>query len=311
MSKERSEDREIKKLKKELKEVIDQRIEHNNGFANLLRGDHSLLIALIALFISLYAAWERGFLVRHYVLSLYLVLVIWLLYSIRSASRAPDKGLNLHPVEQKPSIDWYLSWAEPLFRSLWTQSLLCILVLLIIAEQRWWMWIPAILFAILLPLITGVKSSTASSSGNDENEEKRKIKVSRTIPTIIFLLILAIAVIYPYYRIVRELVFIVLETPYSFSEIILTMILILMALASLSEHLSLKFIVADVANQNYTLSLLRSEIDEFEDVETLEEVRKEVLKLCLPKADSFLLFFNYYGLMFTRYTFEIAEEEED
>lgn len=311
MSKERSEDREMKKLKTELTEVIDQRIDYNNGFANLLRGDYSLFIALIALFISLYAAWERGFLVRHYVPTLYLVLVIWLWYSIRSASRAPEKGLDIDPEEQKPSVDWYLSWAKPLFRSLWTLSLLCIIVLLIIAEKRWWMWLPAILFAILLPLITRVEPSTASSDGNDENEEKRKIKVSGTIPTIIFLLILAIVVIYPYYRIVRELIFIVLETPYSFSEIILTIILILVALASLSEHLSLKFIAADVSNQNYTLSLLRSEIDEFGDVETLEEKRKEVLKLCFPKADSFLLFFNYYGLMFTRYTFEIAEEEED
>lgn len=310
MSKERSEDREMKKLKKELKDVIDQRIEHNNGFANLLRGDYSLFIALIALFISLYAAWERGFLAHHYVPSLYLVFVIWLWYSIRSASRAPEKGLNIDHEEQKPSIDWYLRWAKPLSRSLWTLSLLCIIVLLIIVERRWWMWVPAILFAILIPLITGVESSTASSDRDEENEGKRKIKVRWTIP-IIFLLILAIAVIYPYYRIVQELVFIVLETPYSVSEIILTMIIILVALASLSEHLSLKFIVADVSNQNYTLSLLRSEIDEFGDVETLEEVRKEVLKLCFPKADSFLLFFNYYGLMFTRYTFEIAEEEED
>lgn len=126
----------------------------------------------------------------------------------------------------------------------------------------------------------------------------------------IFLLILAIAVIYPYYRILRELIFIVLETPYSVSEIILTIILILVALASLSEYLSLKFIVADISNQNYTLSMLRSEIDGIGDVETLEEDRKEVLKLYLPKADSFLLFFNYYSLMFTRYTFEVAEEEE-
>lgn len=146
MSKERSEDREMKKLKTELKEVIDRRIDYNNGFANLLRGDYSLFIALIALFISLYAAWELGFLAQHYVPSLYLVLIIWLLYSIRSTARAPEKGelVGINLEEQKPSISWYLRWAKPLFRSLWTLSLLCILVLLIIAEKRWWMWVPAI-----------------------------------------------------------------------------------------------------------------------------------------------------------------------
>jgi len=64
-----------------------------------------------------------------------------------------------------------------------------------------------------------------------------RIKVSGVIVMIIFILLLAIALIYPYYRIVRE--------------------------------------------------------------------------LYLPRADSFWVFFNYYYPIFTRYTFEVDEEEEE
>ena len=314
MSKGRNGDRELLRLKKELRGAIDHRIEHNSGFANLLRGDHSLFIFLIAFSISLYAAWKDGFLAPHYVPSLYLALLIWLLYCIRSVKKGFDKGLD--EVEQEPSLGWCLRWVKPLFSSLGTLSLMCILVLLITSEKSWWMWTPVILFALLSLLLsvgTGTPVSAASSTENThtENKGKRRTKMSGVIAMIIFILILAIALIYPYYRIVRELIFAVQETPYSFSEVILTVILILAALVSLSEYLSLKFIVADVSSQNYHLSLLRADRDEIEDVETLEEKIMEVHELLLPRADSFLLFFNYYYPMFTRYTFEAGEEEEE
>ncbi|MBC8522012.1 MAG: hypothetical protein ISS94_05400 [Candidatus Syntrophoarchaeum sp.] len=313
MSKGRNGDRELLRLKKELRGIIDHRIEHNSGFANLLRGDHSLFIFLIAFSISLYVAWKDGFLAPHYVPSLYLALLIWLLNCIRSVKKGFDIGLG--EVEQGPSVSWCLRWVKPLFSSLGTLSLMCILVLLITSEKSWWMWTPVILFAILSLLlsvgpVTPVSATSSTENPHAENEGKRRIKVSRLIAVIIFILILAIALIYPYYRIVRELIFAVQETPYSFSEVILTVILILVALVSLSEYLSLKFIVADVSRQNYHLSLLRTDIDEIEDIETLEEKRIEVHELCLPKADSFLLFFNYYYPMYTRYTFEVDEEEE-
>lgn len=48
-----------------------------------------------------------------------------------------------------------------------------------------------------------------------------------------------------------------------------------MVLAAISEYLSLKFIVADVSSQNYSLSLLRAEIDESEDVESHEANEKK------------------------------------
>lgn len=319
MSEAKTEDKELVRLRKELKEDIDHRIKHNGDFTTLLRGDHSLFIALIALFVSLYGAWKLGFLALYYVHSLYLILIIWLFYVIRNTARATWKAedevlMDIDIEEQMISVDWYLRWGKPLFRSVWALSLLCIPVLLFIGERRWWMWVPAVLFAIFLLLITSVGHSVASSDGNPEhpgNEKKRKIKVGRVITLIIFLLILVIAVIYPYYRIIKELIFIVLEMPYSLFEIIFTMILISAGLAALSEYLSLKFIVADVSRQNYSLSALRTEIDEIRDAEAIEEERIELRKLCLPKADSFLMFFNYYYLMFTKYTFEVDEEDEE
>jgi hypothetical protein len=58
-------------------------------------------------------------------------------------------------------------------------------------------------------------------------------------------------------------------------------------LATLSEYLSLEFIVADVSSQNYSLSLLRAEIDESEDVESHEENEKKktekFIKACVEK----------------------------
>lgn len=321
MSNAKKDAKEVVMLRKDLKADIDQRIKQNSDFTNLLRGDHSLFIALIALFVSLYGAWKLGFLAQYYVHSLYLVLIIWLFYVIRNTARATwqaeDEGLiDIDIDDQEISIDWYLRWGKPLIRSVWVLSILCLPVLLFIGEQRWWMWAPAILFAILLLLITGMGYTVATSEGNEYpgNQKKRKIKVNWVITLILFILILVMAVIYPYYRIIKELIFIVLETPYSLFEIIVTMILISAGLAALSEYLSLKFIVADVSRQNYTLSTLRAEIDEIGDVETIEEDRKGLRRLCLPKADSFLIFFNYYYLMFTKYTFETskgAEKDEE
>ena len=318
MSNEKTEDKEVVRLRNELKEDIANRIRHNSDFTNLLRGDHSLFIALIALVVSLYGAWELGFLALYYVHSLYLVLIIWSFYVIRRTARATwkaeDEGLiGIDLEEQMISLDWYLRWGKPLFRSVWALSILCIPVLLFIGERRWWMWMPAVFFAIFLFLITGVGYSAASSYGNEypETEKKRKIKLNWVITSITSFLILVIAVIYPYYRIIKELIFIVLGTPYSVFEIIFTMILISAGLAALSEYLSLKFIIADISRQNYALSTFRTEINEIEDVEALEDGREWLRELCLPKADSFLMFFNYYYPMFTKYTFETSEEEEE
>jgi hypothetical protein len=131
MTKERSEEREVRWLRSDVKDAIDHRIDYNNGFANLLGGNYSLFIALIALFISLYAA--RGEqeldLAPYYIPSLYLVIIIWLVYSTRNARGAIGKGCYIDLEEQKPTIEWHLRWAKPLYYSLWILALLCILLL--------------------------------------------------------------------------------------------------------------------------------------------------------------------------------------
>lgn len=313
MSEERNKNEDVGELKKELNKLIDHRIKHNNGFVNLLRGDYSLFISLIALFLSVYGAWKLGFLAQHYVLSVYLVFGSWLLYIIIGNIRAPKeredviKLMSTYQERIKAVIRWYINRGRAMYYSLWILLLLSIPVLWIIEEKRLWMWAPAILFAIFLPLIAekGSQFFTTLLDEFGSIEEKRKKELSTSIvivSTIMRILILAIIVIY--------LLFIILRVPYSFFGVILTMFLILISLASLSEYLSMKFMVTEVSNQNNNLSKLRMEIDRIENTETLKKHKKELLKGYLPKADSFLVFFNYYYLEPTRYTFEVGEEEE-
>ena len=318
MSEERDRDENVEKLKKELKELIEHKIEYNNGFANLLRGDYSLFISLIALFLSVYGAWKLGFLARHYVLSVYLMFGIWLLYIIGSIIRAPReqedviKLISTYQERIRVVISWYFKWARSMFYSLWMLFLLCIVVLLFLRDFRLWPWAPAILFTLLLPPIAEKGSAFFAAQLNEVRIEELstfRVKVS-AIVTIMLILILAIIVIYLGY-IAHELFFILKDDPYSFLEVILTMLLILISLASLSEYLSMKFMVNEVSNQNHKLSMLRMGIDRIEGTEALEKKKKELLKWYLPKADSFLVFFNYYGLMLTKYTLEVGEEEEE
>ena len=56
------------------------------------------------------------------------------------------------------------------------------------------------------------------------------------------------------------------------------------------------------------LSMLKMEIDKM-NVEELERVKKNLRKWPLPMTEKFL-FFNYYGFMPTRYTFEVDEKDE-
>ncbi|HEC93194.1 MAG TPA: hypothetical protein ENI51_09415 [Candidatus Atribacteria bacterium] len=83
-----------------------------------------------------------------------------------------------------------------------------------------------------------------------------------------------------------------------------------MSLASVSEYLSIKFITADVSNQNYALSIFKIEVDRIEDAELLKKQKKELLKLYLPKTDSFLVFFNYYYPMPPPQTFGVDEGDK-
>ena len=72
--------------------------------------------------------------------------------------------------------------------------------------------------------------------------------------------------------------------------------------------MSIKFTIADVTVQKNKLSMLKMEIDKM-NVEELERVKKNLRKWPLPMIEKFL-FFNYYGFMPTRYTFEVDEKDE-
>jgi len=319
MSEERNKDEDVGGLKKELKELIDHRIEHNNGFANLLRGDYSLFISLFFLIMSVFGAWKLGFLARYYVLSVYFGVFIWLLCVIIRALNIIRRQREREEVSKLISIDrermkvffnWFFKQAKPIIYSLHILFLLSFLTLVIIGEKRWWMWAPAILFVIFLPLIAekGSQLFAAALDAGEPTKEKQKMKLEREWPIAIIMLILILAII------VICLCYIIHEyNPYSIFEVFLTIILILISLASLSEYLSMKFMVTEVSNQNYKLSALRMEIDRIEDTEALEKQKKELLTWDLPKVDSFLVVFNYYYLMYLtppQHTFEVGEEEE-
>ena len=370
MSEEESGKDDVEKLKHELKELIDYRVDYNNDFVNLLRGDYSPFISLIALFLSVYGAWQLKFLAQHYVLSVYLMFGFWLLYSIidnirralissvlrrslprllysifDSIIRAPKraqtereigdlnkllgikthlKDINLEKILENVNLEkikvlalFVFKWIKPLFFSFWVLFLLSLLMLLFIGENRLWLWMPLILFTLILPLVVKkvAKFFVITIDEIMRSEEMHKItprgvKWAVLMIAIVSILVLAITWIYLYY-VLKELFFIVLENPSALFEVILTMLLILISLAFLSEYLSRKFMVNEVSNQNHKLAMLRMGIDRIEGTEALEKEKKELLKWYLPKADSFLFFFNYYGLMPTKYTFEVGEEEEE
>ena len=320
MSEERNKDEE-ERLKKELKEWIDHRIADNNAFISSPKKETlHILIAMLS-FLTVCSLWILGILKQYYAISIYLMFVIWLLSGIESIKKGAKeikqegmiKLIRINLEKIKVVISWYFKWAKPMFYSLWSLFLLSIPVLWIIGERRWWMWAPAILFVIFLPLIAE-KGSTSFTALLDQSgyikEKHKEVSTTRTIAAIISILILAIIGIYSCYNILKELIFVILRTPHSLPHIILTVILILVGFASLSEYLSIKFITADVSKQNYALSMLKTEIDRIEDAEALEKKKKELLKWYFPTADSFLVFFTYYGLMPTKYTFEVDEKDE-
>lgn len=184
--------------------------------------------------------------------------------------------LNLEKI--KVAVNWYFKWAKPIIYSLWTLFLLSIPMLLIIGERRWWMWTPAILFVIFLPVIAKGGSQSITDFLDEQLGVKKKHKtlsITRLIVAILLFLILAIIGIYVCYRIIQEVFLIALRTPYSLFELLLTMILILVFLVSLSEYISMRFTITDVSKQNNALHRLKTEVDRIKDAKTLEKIKKK------------------------------------
>ena len=233
MSEERNKAEDVERLKKELNEWIDHRIADNNAFISSPKKETlHILIAMLS-FLTVCSLWILGILKQYYVISIYLMVVIWLLSGIGSikkgAKEIKQEGMIINLEKIKVVISWYLKWAKPLFYSLWTLFSLSIPILWIIGEKRWWMWAPAILFVIFLPLIAekGSQSSTALLDElNIKKKHKIEVSTTRTIAAIILILILAIIGIYSCYNILKELIFVILSTPHSLPHIILSIILI-------------------------------------------------------------------------------------
>lgn len=322
MSEERNKDDEVEILKRELKELVNCKIGENKEFiSSPKKGTLPILIAVLS-FLTVSGLGVFWIIKPYYTVSIYLVVIIWPLSSIGSLKKAQNKVrqkgmikqiiLNLEKI--KVAVNWYFKWAKPIIYSLWTLFLLSIPMLLIIGERRWWMWTPAILFVIFLPVIAKGGSQSITDFLDEQLGVKKKHKtlsITRVIVAILLFLILAIIGIYVCYRVIQEVFLIALSTPYSFFELLLTMILILVFLVSLSEYISMRFTITDVSKQNNALHRLKTEVDRIKDAKTLEKIKKNLLKWYSPTVDSFLVFFNYYYLMPTPHTFEVDEEEEE
>jgi len=149
--------------------------------------------------------------------------------------------------------------------------------------------------------------------GNEEVRESRWKDAWRWVVVMLaiaFVLVLTICVIF-LYHVLKELFFIISSDLSALFGVILTMTLILISLAFLTEYLSMKFMITEISKQNHYLAVIRMEIDRIEDTEVLKKHKKELHKGYLPKADSVFVFFNYYFLQPIPRTFELGEEEEE
>lgn len=308
MSEEGNNDEDVGRLRKDLKEWIDHRIEYNNGFANLLRGDYSIFLSLIALILSVYGALKLEFWPQLYVLSVYLMFGIWIFYTFIGTLRHKPKGKEMEELnkiigikKQLKGIDmgkllrnvniekfkilliFEFKLIKLLLYSLWTLFVLSVPMLWVIGEKRWWLWIPAILFSFILPLIAKKGLSTLTTSmdemmGNEEVRESRWKDAWRWVVVMLaiaFVLVLTICVIFLYY-VLKELFFIISSDLSALFGVILTMTLILISLAFLTEYLSMKFMITEISKQNHYLAVIRMEIDRIEDTEVLKKHKKKV-----------------------------------
>lgn len=220
-------------------------------------------------------------------------------------------------IDQK-EIEALFSVFRPTYFSLSIMFSLCILVLWGFKDFRWWLWVPNIIFGLLF-LCLALKEALFKTivlnnllhlwhiAVKDEIEPTKFSNFGLLILFVVFIVTFPFLLFY----IIIELFFVILQDPYLILGVLLTIFLILISFGSLSEYLSMKFMITEVSKQISKLSVLRMEIDRIEDAEALEKRKRELHEWYLPKADSFLVFFNYYYLMFTKYTSEVGEEGEE
>ena len=308
MSEERNKDKE-ERLKKELKEWIDHRIADNNAFISSPKKETlSLLFTLLSL-LAICGSWILGILKQYYIYSLHLVFILWTVVGIKE-SIAKRKGTKeLVHINLKEAVYFAFSNMRAMVFSLGVLFFLCIVVLSLVKDLRWWLWILPLLWVFVTLVYEKAVESAATMVEGDYKIELNTFRKKALAWIAIALIIgLIAALVYVFYKTSLEIYFMISEDPSGLFGIILTLFAILISYASLSEYLSIKFTIADVTVRKNELSMLKMEIDKM-NVEELEGVKKKLRKWPLPMTEKFL-FFNYYGFMPTRYTFEVDEKDE-
>ena len=308
MSEERNKDKE-ERLKKELNEWIDHRIADNNAFISSPKKETlSLLFALLSL-LAIFGSWILGILKQYYIYSLHLVFILWTVVGIKELIAKRGGTKELAHINLKEAVYFSFINMRPMIFSLGMLFFLCIAVLLLVKDLRWWLWILPLLWVFVTLVYEKAVASAATMVEGDYKIELNTFRKKALAWIAIALIIgLIAALIYVFYKTSLEIYFMISEDPSGLFGIILTLFAILISYASLSEYLSIKFTIADVTAQKNKLSLLKMEIDKM-NVEELEGVKKNLRKRPLPMIEKFL-FFNYYGFMPTRYTFEVDEKDE-
>jgi len=308
VSEERNKDKE-ERLKKELNEWIDHRIADNNAFISSPKKETlSLLFALLSL-LAIFGSWILGILKQYYIYSLHLVFILWTVVGIKELIAKRGGTKELAHINLKEAVYFSFINMRPMIFSLGMLFFLCIAVLLLVKDLRWWLWILPLLWVFVTLVYEKAVASAATMVEGDYKIELNTFRKKALAWIAIALIIgLIAALIYVFYKTSLEIYFMISEDPSGLFGIILTLFAILISYASLSEYLSIKFTIADVTAQKNKLSLLKMEIDKM-NVEELEGVKKNLRKRPLPMIEKFL-FFNYYGFMPTRYTFEVDEKDE-
>ena len=308
MSEERNKDKE-ERLKKELNEWIDHRIADNNAFISSPKKETlSLLFALLSL-LAICGSWILGILKQYYIYSLHLVFILWTVVGIKELIAKRGGTKELAHINLKEAVYFSFINMRPMIFSLGMLFFLCIAVLLLVKDLRWWLWILPLLWVFVTLVYEKAVASAATMVEGDYKIELNTFRKKALAGIAIVLIIgLIAALVYVFYKTPLEIYFMISEDPSGLFGIILTLFAILISYASLSEYLSIKFTIADVTVQKNKLSMLKMEIDKM-NVEELERVKKNLRKWPLPIIEKFL-FFNYYGFMPTRYTFEVDEKDE-
>ena len=308
MSEERNKDEE-ERLKKELNEWIDHRIADNNVFISSPKKETlSLLFTLLSL-LAICGSWILGILKQYYIYSLHLVFILWTVVGIKELIAKRKGTKELVHINLKEAVYFAFSNMRAMVFSLGVLFFLCIVVLSLVKDLRWWLWILPLLWVFVTLVYEKAVASAATMVEGDYKIQLNTFRKKALAWIAIALIIgLIAALVYVFYKTSLEIYFMISEDPSGLFGIILTLFAILISYASLSEYLSIKFTIADVTVQKNKLSMLKMEIDKM-NVEELERVKKNLRKWPLPMIEKFL-FFNYYGFMPTRYTFEVDEKDE-